>query len=391
MNLIDALAVVLIVFAALAGFRSGALPQIGGIIGAVSGAGLALLVMPSLASVIDDLEPLARAIIVLGGIFGAVAVGEAIGSAVGASVGRSIGRGVLSSVDRLLGLVVGIGQALLIIWLAGGLLALGPLPRITSQVQTSVALRSLTAVLPPAGEFADELAGLLDASGLPDVFLGLEQLPAPPVDVPSDPRAEAIAGGARASVARVSVQACGALLSGTSFAIADGYLVTNAHVVAGADRVSVATSDDRRDATVVLFDPELDVAVLYASDLTAPALTFAGRNPGRNGVGAAIGYPEGGQQTIVPVAVTSRYRAIGRDIYGRGRIPREILELRADIERGDSGGPLILDDGAVGGVVFAESRTDPDVGYALAPVQVANVVLPAVGRTTAVDTGPCAR
>ena len=90
-------------------------------------------------------------------------------------------------------------------------------------------------------------------------------------------------------------------------------------------------------------------------------------------------------------AVADRYQAIGRDIYGEDRVPRDILELRAAIERGDSGGPLILGDGTVGGVVFAESRTDPDVGYALAPVDVSVAVAPALGRTGAVDTGRCER
>ena len=49
---------------------------------------------------------------------------------------------------------------------------------------------------------------------------------------------------------------------------------------------------------------------------------------------------------------------MGRDIYDQTRVKRDILELRAEVDRGDSGGPLILKDGTVGGVVFAESRTD---------------------------------
>ena len=391
-NLIDGLAVVLIVFAALAGYRSGALPQLGGIIGAIAGALVALALIPAATDFFADLEPLPRAIVVLGGILGAVAVGEAIGSALGAGVGRSLGRGVLSAADRILGLIVGVAQALLIVWLAGGLLALGPLPRLTSQVQSSTALRAMTAVLPPPGELAAELGSLLDASGLPDVFLGLEPTPAAPVDVPTDPRAQGIAEAATASMARVSANACGATLTGTAFAVAPGYLVTNAHVVAGSDRVRVTLRDDVKtttDATVVAFDPELDIAVLRAPKVSAPALRFTSRDPSRGAIGAALGYPQGGPLTVVAAAVADRYQAIGRDIYGENRVPREILELRARIERGDSGGPLILADGTVGGVVFAESRTDPDVGYALAPVDVSVAVAPALGRSGAVDTGHC--
>ena len=391
MNLIDALALVLILFGALAGFRSGALPQVGGILGAIAGVAIALLLAPALTGVLLDLDPFARSIVVLGVILGMLAVGEAIGSAVGGGLGRAIGRGVLSAVDRLAGAIVGAGQALLIIWLAGGLLALGPLPRVTAQVQTSVAIRTLATLLPPPGELADDLGALLDASGLPDVFLGLEPLPADPIAVPSDPRAQAIAEAAIGSTARITSRACGATLTGTGFAVAGGYFVTNAHVVAGSSQVQVTVGRSRGDASVVLFDPNLDVAVLHAPDVDVPPLRFARPNPERGTLGAAIGFPDGGPLTVVAAAVTAEYRAIGRDIYGRGRVPRDIVELRARIEQGDSGGPLVLADGTVGGVVFAESRTDQDVGYALAPVPVAAAVAPALTRTRAVGTGECSR
>ena len=83
------------------------------------------------------------------------------------------------------------------------------------------------------------------------------------------------------------------------------------------------------------------------------------------------------------------YKATGHDIYDAGLITREIVELRAAIEPGDSGGPLILRDGTIGGLVFAESRADPDVGYALSPTAVATRVSPALSRTAKVDTGAC--
>src|SRR5205085_4962759 len=120
--------------------------------------------------------------------------------------------------------------------------------------------------------------------------------------------------------------------------------------------------------------------VLRAPDIAAPSLRFASTDPRRGIVGAALGFPGGGPLTVVSAAITGGYRATGRDIYGQGRVPRDILELRAAIERGDSGGPLVLADGTVGGVVFAESRTDPDVGYALAPEEVSVAVAPALGR-----------
>ena len=68
---------------------------------------------------------------------------------------------------------------------------------------------------------------------------------------------------------------------------------------------------------------------------------------------------------------------------------RSILELQAEIEQGDSGGPLVLTDGTVGGVVFAEARTDDQVGYALTPTSVWNAIAPALGRTGLAPVGSC--
>ena len=68
---------------------------------------------------------------------------------------------------------------------------------------------------------------------------------------------------------------------------------------------------------------------------------------------------------------------------------RDIIEIRSDIERGNSGGPLVLADGTVGGVVFAEARTDDEVGYALSPTEVAARIRPFIGQTEPVATGDC--
>jgi hypothetical protein len=94
---------------------------------------------------------------------------------------------------------------------------------------------------------------------------------------------------------------------------------------------------------------------------------------------------------VLPVSVSGSYAATGRDIYARNRVTRAILELHAEIEPGDSGGPIVLEDGTVGGLVFAESKTDPQVGYALSPTAVAARVAPGLDRTGSVATGECIR
>jgi S1-C subfamily serine protease len=190
---------------------------------------------------------------------------------------------------------------------------------------------------------------------------------------------------------RVSTRACDALVTGTGAVVADGYVVTNAHVVAGASTVRVEVPSGSGDADVVLFDPDLDVALLHAPGIHAPALRFAARDPRRGSVGAALGYAGGGPLAVLPAAVTGGYAAEGRDIYDGDLVRRDILELRAEVEPGDSGGPLVLQDGTIGGLVFAESRSDDSVGYALTPTSVAVRVAPGLGRTGAVDVGDCLR
>ncbi|MFL5641988.1 MAG: MarP family serine protease [Chloroflexota bacterium] len=392
MNAIDALTLLLIVVALVLGWRSGAIPQVTGLLGAIVGGVGAILALPYLADLLSDLDPTVRPFVVLIGLIGAVAIGESVGAGIGRSVAAKLGPGLLGTADRTAGAGLGVIQVLLIVWLAGSLLAEGPVPRLAEAAGGSTAVRTMAGILPPPTEVAIGLGGWLDTTGLPDVFVGFEPLPAPPVDQPNDPTARAIAAAAQASTFKVTAATCGLSSVGTGFVVASGYILTNAHVVAGAGERGIRVSrgdGDVHDATPVLVDPAFDIALLSVKDLQARALQFARKDPDRGAVGATLGYPGGGRLTVLPAAVSSRYAATGHDIYSRDRVRRQILELRAEVDRGDSGGPLILADGTVGGVVFAEARTDPQVGYALAASEVADHIRLAIGRTAAVDTGEC--
>jgi S1-C subfamily serine protease len=165
--------------------------------------------------------------------------------------------------------------------------------------------------------------------------------------------------------------------------------VTNAHVVVGATKVIVQTSGESFEATPVLVDLELDVALLYAPGVKASPLRFSSEDPVRGAVGATVGYPGGGNETVERASVAATYNATGLDVTGAARVTRRVIELRARIVPGDSGGPFVLQDGTVGGVVFAQSKVDPAVGYALSPTEVLMRVGPSIGSTRGVATGPC--
>ena len=389
MNLVDALAFVLLIGAVVLGVRSGALPQLGGLLGAVAGALVALAAIPFLVPYLVSLPAIARVAVVLGSLMVLIGTGEMAGGRAGRSASRRLGDGMFNALDRAAGAIVGAGQAVLIVWLLGGILTTGLVPALARDAQTSVAIRGIDAVLPPPTDLVLGLGATLDRSGLPDVFLGLERLPADPVAMPGDPAAQLLGRRALASAPRIEADACDYRSTGTGVAVRSGYVVTNAHVVAGARSVKVISTTGSFKAIVVAFDPNLDVAVLRVAGFDPGPLFFSTGDPARGATGATIGYPNGGAAVIEQAAVAARYPAEGLDIYGTSRVHREIIEIRAIVEPGDSGGPLLLSDGTVGGLVFAESRTDPGVGYALAPTAVATAIAPALGLTTAVSTGAC--
>ena len=180
MNAIDALTLLLIVVALILGWRSGAIPQVTGLLGAIAGGVAAILALPYLADVLSELDPAVRPFVVLVGLIAAVAIGESIGAAIGRTVAARLGTGLLGTADRTAGAGLGVIQVLLIVWLAGSLLAEGPVPRLAETAGGSTAVRTMAGILPPPTEVAVGLGGWLDTTGLPDVFVGFEPLPAPP-------------------------------------------------------------------------------------------------------------------------------------------------------------------------------------------------------------------
>jgi S1-C subfamily serine protease len=388
-NPVDLVAILLIVIAVILGVRSGALPQLLGLIGAAAAALVGLAVLPAAMPLLDGLPPPIRAIVVLSVLLGLVGLGEALGATGGRAMSKALGTGFLGALDQVSGGFVGVAQAILVLWLAGGVIASGPFPNLSQIAQRSTALRIVDSQLPPPTEIVLGLGQALDDTGLPNVFIGLEQLPAPDIQLPSDAVAREIGGRAAGSVLHVVADGCQQRASGSAFVIAPEYLVTNAHVVVGARSVIVQTSDASYEATPVLVDLELDIAVLHAPGVRERALVFTSTEPSRGALGATVGYPGGGNEAVSAATVAASYFANGLDVTGAARVTRRILELRAHVIPGDSGGPLMLEDGTVGGVVFAQSKVDPSVGYALAPKEVLDDVMPALGRSAAVDTGPC--
>jgi S1-C subfamily serine protease len=103
-----------------------------------------------------------------------------------------------------------------------------------------------------------------------------------------------------------------------------------------------------------------------------------------------LGYPGGGSLKYSGAAVRRDITAVGRDIYGRSTVERDVYELQAVVRPGNSGGPFVLSGGEVAGVVFAASTTDGKIGYAITSTEVIPKLQQAEGRTQGVSTRGCA-
>jgi S1-C subfamily serine protease len=197
---------------------------------------------------------------------------------------------------------------------------------------------------------------------------------------------------AQASLVKVTgvAAACRRGQEGSGWVLAPGRVVTNAHVVAGIEDVTVRVrgTGPALHGSVVVFDPQRDLAVISVPGLNAPALPL-GTDLARGAEAVVAGFPLDGPLRLDAARVRQVINATGQDIYGQPGVTREIYSLLTRVEPGNSGGPLLSSAGQVVGVVFAKSLDDDQTGYALTLAEAAPVLTAAAGAQGRVDTGAC--
>ena len=183
--------------------------------------------------------------------------------------------------------------------------------------------------------------------------------------------------------------ACDRILQGTGFVVEDDLVLTNAHVIAGSSP-RVEWEGRTFDAVPLLFDRDLDAAILRVDGLDAPALTLLAHEVDRGTGGAVLGYPHG-RYAELRAAARRALDAVGRDIYSEDQVRRRIYELQVTVRPGNSGGPFVLPGGRAAGLIFGASVTSEDLGYALTSTELIPLVDRAAARTDPVGTGRCLR
>ncbi|MFV0458917.1 MAG: MarP family serine protease [Actinomycetales bacterium] len=394
---VDLLLVILLLGYAVVGYRQGLVTSLLSAAGFV-GAGLAAIWLLPMVLSRAPAQPApgwAIALVSVVAVFAVALLGQVLGGLLGRSLRARAGGGV-RVVDSVLGIAAVVTVVALGVWLIAGVIRPVAPMNVAAAIGQSRVIGALDAVVPAGtAQVTGRLTRLLDDSGFPRVFEGTTPEPIVPV-LPPDPQVNLTPGlvAARDSIVKVTgtAQECRQGQEGSGWVTRPGQVVTNAHVVAGVEQVQlqVGGTGPVHQGRVIYFDPTLDLAVISAPDLGAPALSTG--EPLDSGDPAVVaGFPLDGPYHEASARVRGEITAMGSDIYDRPGSRREIYSLYGTVEPGNSGGPLLDVDGGVVGVIFARSLDDPSTAYALTLDAVTPGLVDAADNTVPVSTGSCSR
>src|SRR6476620_9858080 len=381
------LAVLAIAFvAAISGWRSGALGSLLSFVGVVLGAVAGVLLAPHIVTHISG--PRTKLFVTLFLILALVVIGEIAGVV----LGRALRNRALRTFDSIIGVGLQLVAVLVAAWMLATPLTSSDQPNLAAAVRGSKVLAQVDEVAPSwLKSVPTRLSALLDTSGLPDVLSEYGRTPIIAVDAPDAALAnDAVVTAARPSVVKIRgvAPSCQKVLEGTGFVVGPNRVMSNAHVVAGSDSVTVEVDGQTYDASVVSYDPEADISILDVPNLPSQPLQFVeGAAP--TGTDAIVmGYPGGGDFAATPARVREIIELNGPDIYRTATVTREVYTIRGTVRQGNSGGPMIDRAGKVLGVVFGAAVDEADSGFVLTGKEVSRQ-LEKLGNTERVATGAC--
>lgn len=387
--IIDLVIIAVLISAVFRGHEIGFVQQFCSTAGFFGGLLLGALLQPYTIQLVQG--ETARTFMTLTTTLGLAFVFLAAGELAGALLKRRLRLGKINRIDNGLGAVLSVVTVLIAVWLSASIIKSLPFYQWHENMRESKIISALDDHLPYAPNVIAGIGHLIDPNGFPQVFIGGEPTPPERINLPSSSELRDAVAKTRESVVKVVGQGCGGAVNGSGFVVGDDMVVTNAHVVAGIKRPFVQDIDGTHSAQVIWFDPELDLAILSTDNLAGDSLLMQEDEVGRGTAAAVLGYPGGGGFTANPASVLNQFTAVGRDIYGRGVSERDVYEVAADVEEGNSGGPLINAKGEVIGVIFAKSTSHDDIGYALTMDEVISAVNQAGAQRSTVGTGSCTR
>lgn len=365
MDGLDVIILLAAVFAGVGGYRMGFLGRAVSWLGLALGFFLAVKLLPPVLGRLHQSTATTLLVVAVVILVGGAMVGQAVGLLAGAQLHRALPFGPARWVDRVVGAVVGAAGVFVVLWLL--IPSLAQVPGWPAQAVTDSSISRLVSRAMPPPPSALQLLRRLVGNGNPEVFSVLQPGRAsgpPPADIPMS---AAVAQAVLNSTVKVQGEACGEIIEGSGFAVGTDLIATNAHVVAGESHGNTSVllpNGTTLPATVVMYDPNRDLALLSVPHLGQTPLAVAA--PQLGGAGAVFGHPNGQDQVAVsPSRISQEENAVGPDIYGGHDVKRAILVLAASLAHGDSGGALVNPSGQVIGVAFAISANSSGTAYAL--------------------------
>lgn len=387
LNLLDI--TILIVFALyfFAGIRQGFFVTLGAFAGFLLGAFAAAYVSPW---VISRVDPAWHLLAGLGAVIACLIVGQMLGMTLGSTLRRLSDKTSLRVFERFLGGILStLLSALVILTIVLVVRPLG-VPAVTAVTAQSKVVTWMMATTPPGLQQAvnEARAKILTASGLPEI----SELLFPVQSAPTEPLDNPALAAASQSVLQIvgSAEQCSYTSEGSGFLLDGGLVATNAHVVAGVNTPTLLALDGQAvTGQVVYLDQERDIALIAAPALKLNPLTLVGTEVPAGSTVSFMGYPGGGAFKNLPATVQGLgYTKTVDAQTGQTNPSRLVYQLAADVQQGNSGGPVLTEDGQVMAMIFAKS-TQGQTGYAVPASDIAEALTQVSASSPAVSTGQC--
>ncbi len=393
MSVLDVVILLVAVGFAVSGFRQGFILALLSFIGFFGAAALGAQIAEPVAGRLAR-QSNSRVVLAIAVVLVCALAGQVLAVWLGGELRRRITWQPAQTVDAVLGAVVSVIAVLLVAWMVATPLASSPYPKLSSAVHRSEVIKAVDTLVPsPVRDLYKSLRDIVRRYDFPDVFgpfVPTQVRPVPPPD-PRLANSPAVRSD-QPSVLKITgiAPSCSRRIEGSGFVFAPERVMTNAHVVAGVSKPRVEVDGQQRDATVVLFNPQRDIAVLRVPGLTRRALRFSPRVANTGDDAIIVGYPQDGPFFVGPARIRDRINVRGPDIYNERVVTRQAYTLAGSVRSGNSGGPLLAPDGTVYGVIFAAAVDQPDTGFALTADEVDSDAVRGRTATNGVPTGDCA-
>ena len=358
-NPLDIVSPILLLLYFLAGIRSGFFTTLGTFLGLGLGVCAAAWLVPLAVASVGTQWSLITAV---GVLILCLTIGQWLGIVAGRTIRKVTDVTPLKGIERFFGGVLNLAACALVLVVLTISMRTVPIPQLNTALSQSKTLTWM-----------------------------VSELIAPEASAPTQSVESDALDAASASVVEIlgAAEQCGYTSTGSGFVADTGLVVTNAHVVAGVSSPVVQDSRGRTwPGTVVYMDSEQDLAFISVPKLPLKPLTI-GKNASAGSLVTFMGYPKGGPFKALPATVQGigNTQTIDADT-GRANAMRQVYQLAADVQHGNSGGPVLDENGNVVGVIFGKATTG-QTGYAITATTLKQALAEGGNNTAAVSTGSC--